>query len=401
MRDQTQFSKLQVYINKAIAFVRSIVLYRKPTGSDVLLISSDNARYQLTASGYASPMLSHLKNDLMKRGVNCEHLARPFAQRFAGDCQDNSYQINISVVCTRILDALFKRCSISTDFESNAYRSTLAIVSPRLVVGIELPAALCKGARSLGIPTIELLHGRGIEVVQPYIKNRKADYLPEMFVGFDECSVKTYKNFGLRAELAHYGNEQTGVVLNEKQSNAVLITLQWGYCGDFVDEPGGMVKQANGLFVAALEDCIEKSSLDIQWRFRLHPVLENRSGYKSVISNFKQWANRYDNVVVESSSSGTVEDSIADCFAHITMSSSSVYEAANSGVASLVLCNSIRSGGARGGRFSEIEKLGYVFKGASSAAEILEWVEYQQGQSKEPLRADAQTLGNLIETYLK
>jgi hypothetical protein len=370
--------------------------------ADVLLLSSDNARYVKGSLGLESPMLAFVRDGLRGSGYSTEHIARPISMKNGRICSDDSVQINIAFVFSRVMDNLLRRVLNNFSFEKKMYERILKRVDPKVIVGIELPSALCRAARAQEIKLVEVLHGRGIEIVQPYIIDRDEHSLPNLYVGLDPLSVNTFLKRGLNCQLGSYeyppNPSDISMDIVEKY---ILVTLQWGYCGDFLDEPGGLVPQDNGLFINALTDAVAQTNNRWRWRFRLHPVLEQRPGYSDILNQFRGWVGNLDNVDIEESSIGTVEKSAAGSFAHITMSSGSVYEAACSGVASLVLCPSVKKGGARPSRFKDLESINYLYKTADTTPDIISWVDRMSVRQLHPLTINTPTIVTQIIEILK
>jgi len=348
---------------------------RNLVNADILLISSDNARYFLRNNKYISPVLQSLRLSQPLKSFTFEHLARPYALKFGDRCTDNAVQFNIIFIISRVCDKFCTLLGINSHFEVLVYKRLLTKVSPRVVIGFELSSSLCVAANKLSIKTIEILHGLGHESVPPYFYGRDIIHLPAMIIAFDPVSYSTFRGFGFDVLLADLITSNKFIEYQQnKVSNRIIVSLQWGYCGDFSDEENGMKIQINGFFTNELKKAVEQSCDSYQWCFRLHPVLEQRNGYNEILSHFEKWVIGIRNAYIESSESQHIISSMHQSSAHITMNSSSCYEAALVGVPSLILCPSVHEGGNRSERFDDLVKNNCALKASLNAREILEWL---------------------------
>ena len=113
---------------------------------------------------------------------------------------------------------------------------------------------------------------------------------------------------------------------------------------------------------------------NIFWKLRLHPVQLMDNRYERHKLWLEDFVERRLNCEWESASNGHFLDIVNSCDGHLTMQSSSCYEAAAIGVRSLCLCPALQKGGRNFGRFARLENEGFVVVGEAKSKIVEGWV---------------------------
>lgn len=364
--------------------------------ADIITILGDNARYYRTKTSRLSPIIDPVVMDLVElKNYEIVAIARPFSRFYGAKAYGEPIVINGTIFLAKTIDVLlffFKTSgtyNLGVSFEQKTYERILATVSPKVIMGIEIPKEMIKACEKKRILTIEFLHGRGIEELPPQFRSRSKADLPDLVFCYDNCSKHTFEQLRTKgsevtrvqhpSKLTTFENwlskkQNTNYVIERQRSKHVLISTQWGFSGDLSDDLNGIQKMPNGLFSPQLEQAILHSANTIFWHIRLHPVLVTKPGYSKVVKQIQLFCDKVTNAEWKLATELTLTDILKVCDSHITMCSGVVYEASDLGLKSLVLCNSVGSNGNRPNRFNELVSLGFVKKHQASFEQIMEWV---------------------------
>lgn len=261
-------------------------------------------------------------------------------------------------------------------------------------MGIGLPSTAIRAARISGARSLEVLHGYGYSSVPWGWDWAPKEALPDVVIAFDAVSANTFgalANKGLQVSLvenlwyrkfrdpdefsrlpAFWRQEQNWIPKGKK---AVLVSMSWGYDGDHGTYTffAGILK--NGLFPEELIEAIKLAGDEYYWIFRLHPVqlLGERSGrYRKILDDL---CGKFRNCEWETGTRAPLPLLLRCCHAHISMVSMTAYDAAFMGVRSLMLCPTLRPGGANELMFDDLKRRGYVELGSFDANAIVSWVQ--------------------------
>lgn len=144
------------------------------------------------------------------------------------------------------------------------WMDVLHSASPKAVVGIGLPDALCKAAKELGIWTAEVQHGLFSEFPGYYWRENTPDY----FLAWDDASAAKATRFGIQS--MSVGHPFMHKVAGKQIPDCELgynccVALSWGWQGS-LDKEGSL---SSALFRSATE----LQAIGFKMRFRPHPVV--------------------------------------------------------------------------------------------------------------------------------
>jgi hypothetical protein len=234
------------------------------------------------------------------------------------------------------------------------------------------------------------LHGMGITPIPWGWDRRVREELPDCVLCFDDVSCNTFKllndmvvfrtehpfiEYFLRSRAFNTLPPEWRPIKSSGQfKKEILVTLSWGYAGDSGENSCFDNILSNGIFYEDIIKVVSSTQKSILWRFRLHPVHLRSDKYLWVIRLVDDYASKFSNIEWKESSKLPLLSVLSTCAGHISMSSTSAYEAAYLGVTSLLLCPTLLDGGKYSDMFKDLVTNGYVKKNKSSYDGILQWV---------------------------
>lgn len=359
-----------------------------------------------------SPLIDSLKDEIEKQGFTCTSIAHPWSKLIGDNAYGNPIAINLSYLFTKILKKLFGK--FKKNSELKLYEKLIRKAKPIVIITIGNSDSLCEAARNLNVFHAELLHGIGYTPI-PWgwdIKEKK--HLPQAILSLDPISTKTFSILEKRniiiKEIPHpflsrFQKDYEADLPVEwrtrkktsKYNKEILITLQWGYVDGIDASPTFTGILPNGLFFEELLEVIEQTSLNILWRFRLHPVqLRQPEKYKQQLLLLNQTVKLNSNCEWEESTKLPLPSVLKSCSAHITMISMCSYEAAYMGIPSLALCPTLQEHGQHEHMFADLVDKGYLTKQLPNVTKILEWANHVE--TMEPLLNNLNSVNDNKET---
>lgn len=194
--------------------------------------------------------------------------------------------------------------------------------------------ALIKACKDLGIKTADIQHGIQGNLHAAYgnwLNNEATDYntIPDSFLVWSEFEKENIKNsivignvfesmwYGKNKMIDHYDKIVTSYSSKLGSPNNILFTLQYG------------IKYDNSVF-----ELLHRTQNEFNWLIRFHPVMEN-DDKSNFIKNLKLF--NVNNYEIDQSTSLPLYAIIRNVGLHVTHSSSTVLEAANFKVSSLII----------------------------------------------------------------
>lgn len=384
------FAKDFVQILKTFKFDNSI--FKLPR-ADVLLFCHDVDRGILRNDLLFSPVMDSFAQELKDLNFQIVQISMSFSAMPQRKTWGNAFKLNryyfIFAVCDIVLGSFIASKKIF--FRTLFYKIVYSIVRPKCIVAIGSSPAMCFAGKNFKVKVAEILHGMGITPLPWDWDKRGIEELPDCVLCFDDVSCNTFKlvhdihvmriahpfvdYFRRVSSSSAFPDEWRPRMIPVNFEKEILITLSWGYAQDSstISEFDNIL--SNGLYFSEIIDVISATQNHIFWRFRLHPVHLRNEKYSWVIREVDNLASKYPNVEWNSSSNLPLLSVLSTCKGHISMLSTSTYEAALFGVPSLLLCPTLRNGGKYSDMFSDLERLGYVIKSNPSFDGILQWVE--------------------------
>lgn len=360
--------------------------------SDFLLFCHDaNRGLTLNDKAY-SPLIDSLKDEIEEKGFKTLTIAHPWSKITGHKAYGSPIAINGSLLLSKILKRLPLNPIPTPDV--TLYERLLKKASPKVIITIGSPKELCEAARNLGVFHAELLHGIGYTSMKWDWDTLNEKHIPQCILSLDPVSTETFSvleergviikeiphPFLQRFEMSNKDLPEEWKLQTKSEAEnfdkEILVSLQWGYAPN-IDEQEifkGVLK--NGLFYNELEDVIKRTSQNIYWRFRLHPVQYTQpKKYKELLEFMDEFVKRNKNCEWKESTYKPLPSILPFCSGHITMSSMCSYEAAYFGVPSLALAPSLQKGGVHEDLFADLVETKYLVKQTVSVDKILDWVE--------------------------
>jgi hypothetical protein len=328
---------------------------------DVMLICHDADRSITIRNLEFSPLIDSVGHELMNRGLRVEFLTHPFSNFSKDKAYRSPKTINRKYLLAAVQDLIGQKLGIRTGITKTEelWHSIFDIAKPKVIVTIGAPPEMCRAACSLGISSVEILHGYRYEVIPWGYDSRTTEELPEYFLSLDELSTAT---FGVLRNDSQYCKtienpwyefletiERTSDSLHTEWSETivshlgevgsgrrtVLVCLQWGY------SKGEMFQDVfkNELFPFELQKTIVETTSTHDWIFRLHPVQLRGSRYRQQRAYLRNFTDKYTNAKSYEVQQIPLPMLLKRSDYHMSPGSGSTAEALKIGVPSLVLDN--------------------------------------------------------------
>ena len=342
-----------VWTFKGILFAITGYFRKLPQNIDVLFLCQDVHRHSMKKGRKYSPLIDSLIDYINDKNgkLRIATLATPFSKDFGRGCYSEVYNAN-----NYVLYGIIKRFIKSGSFElldpSNdplvfEYEKLLRRLNCKIVIGIQPSVELCLAASRVGIITFDLQHGLISDVNYYNINKRKKvnqSGWPNFVLCWDKESVLRLNKFSNNAVTSFViGNpsylKESNICANKEYLNTMnfkndfkiqfLVTLTFHDYG-FVFED----IYYNDIGVPQNLVQIMRSTPDIFWRIRLHPV-QRRFHYKKTDKLLKSIFQNQQNVDWEFASNVNFSDAVRGCNGHLTVSSASALDASILGIKTL------------------------------------------------------------------
>jgi hypothetical protein len=358
----------------------------------VLLSCHDVDRAMRDMHGRYSPILEGIRSVVNELGYSTINVTHPYAVFRSREIKGESITINYRSLLIRFI-CIFRlsesRAKFRRKCEIRLYSILLLKYSPRIIISIQPPAALCVAAKRLGICVVEAMHGTNISLSDKVFAasmSQPVDGLPDVILSFDDVSQNTLsvlchgraictlqtRDPWLHLLRCQQVEKEISLSKPRLESKVILVTLQWGYDGER-DSLNSVIP--NGILHPALVDVFVKTREEnVRYLLRLHPIQMNAAGYSHHRHYIEALCKRYAHLDWEFATNTPLPLVLEGVCGHITMSSSSAGEALVAGVPTLLLCPTLHQGGENYGLFRELESSGMIFFGDLNAADICSWI---------------------------
>jgi hypothetical protein len=394
--------------------------YKSLTETDVLLCCHDGDRGETLRGQAYSRLIDSVSEDLVSRGWRCSQFAFAYSKLIGKQAFGNPVSANrvwfIGLALER-LGNILSRIGFRTDcrvirycreYRSQIFVSVIEKTKPRCIITIGAPSELCRVGRVIKIPVIELLHGNGIPLVPWGWDRRDAVNLPSGILSLDDVSTKTFSvlkpkgvdvrqipdpwlsRFSQRAEKSGLPAEwRESLNWIPQRKKIIIVSLAWGYDHDHGPYTEFANILTNGLIHEELIDAIEQTHDSCFWLIRRHPVQMRSSKYDVHVNFLDKLTAQNVNCEWKNSSSLPLPQLLNCCDGHVTMMSVSAYDAAFMGVPTLLLCPTLRPGGANEMYFKDLRTEGYAVLGEFNTKTIQKWA-VNTTRSEEPFHSKLQ-----------
>lgn len=385
--------------------------------ADVLFFSSDANKGEALSSGQMfSKLLDPLNILLTSRGFKCADFANPGSKLRGQQTWAGTITINRSFAKALIKD-IFSLRREKDYFRRKFFRELLSKTRVRAIFTIGGMSALREAARELGIPCVEVLHGKGYREDPRTWLAPKA--LPSHAIVFDSTSSTLLKNhygsqigildsqdywLGRFIRNTNLDDESTSdwnsfffssILPNTARPLRVLVSLTYGYAGE---SPAFAGRFPNGLFPEELLGAIEELGDLGFWYFRFHPVqLESAAKVHRLQRHYmNELAAKRKNIDWSMASKAPLPLLLSRVTHNLTTSSSLCYEAAEFGVPTYTVSENLGEGGRNAQKFEDLVQEGYLTKGSADPQKIARWISQT---AMKPARGMT-SFGKPIENHL-
>lgn len=381
---------------KLVKIFFSISYKSRKNNSDkksILYGCSDVDRYAIKDGKLFSPILESIRGYL-DSDFEVVNVTQSVSKFYSKEILNGHINLNflfiIDILLKPFLFILGRRKKKS--LKVSAYRRILLKNKVKLVVSIQPPHALCIAAHDLGIKVAEPMHGMNFSVSNKIFLSQfdgVEDYLlPDYFIAFDDQAYQTLniilKNRKvevilmphpwhcecLKTESALIDKSQLVSISKLNSDKVILLSLQWGYDGER-ETLNNIIP--NGILHDSVIDVI-KNHENIFWLIRFHPIQLKGKFYHRHRKFIADLCEKYENTEFVEASSAPLPLLLKHVNGHLTMSSGSAGEAALMNVPSLMLCPTLREGGAFCGSFVHPSIENLISFSEPTGSNIYNWI---------------------------
>lgn len=381
--------------------------------ADLLFFSHDvNRQCYIDGKAY-DKYLNSIQELAEAMGLTACFMALPYSHltgpRAAGEVASMNRRWLLTRALARVSASLGKRAGVYL------YRNIIARVQPRAVFAIGTSPELASAARSLNVPIVEVLHAHGYtdsDSLGQWSRRFLAES-PTHVLCFDATSFRAFSSVAsdeMEVALARDPWLAKFPSLSENKDRLrdshfeqdtsnqmiILVTLSWGYDGDYEWSKRFDDIYPNGFLPEDLIRVIDTSDTSTIWLVRAHPV-QMRTHRRARTENFlNRLCEGKPNVTWVKATHEPLPKVLASCTHHITARSVAAYEAAHYSVPTLALCPTIQPGGEFAEELEDLVDAGWVTKTVSSENSIRLWLESATTPQERPF--DPEMVG--VEMFL-
>lgn len=353
---------------------------------DFLIFSDDLARRDVKEGKVFNRWTDPMHLELSKHGYLCHSIGFPdsviLGSKTTVDVLSAGRLFLRSEARARFF-ALFSfskvsRKKIVSDGFAEAYTEILKTISPKLVLGMNVPEPLAVAAYINQIPVLELLHARGYDAPIPKWLYEDKSLIPDGVLAYDPSSPKAFLGFIPTLQIAHY-----------RLKHELLLSTQHPQADKLPQAAKGLARDKRVLFTASNDEDdpnwpggIPEQLLNFfdlnQTHFlfvRLHQVMLGEPQYKWAIATITKLLHGRKNIDFEWASTVPLHTVIQEVGCHITWDSTSAYEAADLGLRTHI--HKLLPG-----RMADLEDSGFLMR----VPENPDWLKIIEGNNwQEPL----------------
>lgn len=381
---------------KAVKIFFSISYKSYKNNSDkksILYGCKDIDRYAIKDGKLFSPILASIQG-YFDSDFEVVNITQSVSKFYSKEILNGHINLNFLLIIDIIVKPFFfiigrrKKKSLKV----SVYRKILLKNKVKLVVSIQPPHALCIAAHDLGIKVAEPMHGFNFSASDKIFLNQfdgVEDYLlPDYFIAFDDQTYQTLniilKNRKvevilmphpwhcecLKTESALIDKSQLVSISKLNSDKVILLSLQWGYDGER-EILNNIIP--NGILHDSVIDVI-KNHENIFWLIRLHPIQLKERFYHRHRKFIADLCAKYENTEFVDASIAPLPLLLKQVNGHLTMSSGSAGEAALMNIPSLMLCPTLREGGALCGSFDHPSIENLISFSEPTSSNIYNWI---------------------------
>lgn len=398
----------------------------------ILYSGSDANRGHYGPDGYFSPILDPIQEHYKRQSYKAINLSFPLSYYHSSEVRGGAILLNrraIVIILIELVEKLVLGKSIAAQRKSRRrvllLKNMLSILKPNLIFAFQATQELCNAAHELDIAVVEPMHGMNLspkdEIFRNTIFGIASKALPDAYLAYDDRTQATLTELIGDREIAVFrmphpwhvecqntdsllfDGKRSSILFSSAKPIKILVALQWGYGGER-DSLSNIIP--NGILHPSVEQAIIENP-DVLWLLRMHPVQIKARGYKSHRDYVQSLSERHPNVEWQDATALPLPTLLANVQGHITMTSGTAGEAAIFGVPSLLLCPTLKPGGAHCGWFAELIDSELAEFGELESEYITNWI-LRLSTTKPMLRRRdwkverqdfAVTLNKVLETY--
>jgi len=368
--------------------------------TDILFIRHDADCGYFYRDKVYSPLVDSVAFVAKRLGLRFVVLARPYSSYFGESAHNNPLCMNryflIDAIFLRLLSfflpgGLFRKAN--RVLRIRRWDKVLDFSGASCVIAIQPDEYLCSSAKKKNIKVYDLQHGVISEDHQWYGKKLRYDCegtgLPDGVLCWDEYAFQWLKSWGPEKGITPVlighpwfdrffePNENDDLVVEAEnrlekcnyRKPAILVTLQWGLYEHYYRGT-----EFNGLISDSLISVIKKTSSDIDWFIRLHPIQLSKKNKKSVYDQLSRIFEGVIGVSWDVPSHLPLPLLLKKVNLHITDMSSVVLEASTLGVPSAILNPHVCEGGNLENLYDAQRRKGLADVVNQNESEILKWI---------------------------
>lgn len=398
--------------------------WRKLNSVDVLFVGSVPSIAEVTPSGlYFDRFLDSIALVLEAMNLSSAYVCRPPTDFKESRHWRTRLRLNRAYALCAFAD-IAGLSRGRTSYSERLMRKVLKRARPKVVFTTEGLRVMRIAGKKLGIPVVEVLHGRGYSEPEYLTKHDgfarasrsiAADALPSHVLAFDSKSIETFKTSvnsqvkllqiqdfwfeafqteqSVLATLDRFPwKEYKGQTTQQAGQPQVLVSLQWGFSGD---GPEDVLPLDDGLLPNGLREAIFAGGTHLRWFIRLHPVQRTSSApiYVRQRALLQSYFAASENVEIGTETEIPLPLFLSQITHHVTMNSMTCYEVAQFGTPSLVL-RPVQ------GMFTDLILEGYVSEGLDDGSEILNWLRAVKPRAPRENPQPASSLNQVLVTDL-
>lgn len=321
--------------------------------ADLVLISSDPNKSEKTVDHLMfDKILDPIALVGLQFGLTSLSIGRPPSGKSASATFSPVFTVNRRYLLAFIKDLLLGKFGRAPSFRERLWRDLFRQIEPKAIFMIGAREDYVLAAKALGIPLFEVLHAKNYTSLH-FLFRTKRD-VPEHILSFDRVSSETFrtlqgdksqvwncKDFWLESFLSPSARPELRRLFPEdlapqnRIDKIALVTLQWGFAGE-IERRKDLVE---GCIPTSLDQAILFGQQPIHWVIRIHPIQwhSNRKFYRVQRAKIIKRYEHFPNVEVEMASTLPLPTILSSASCHITISSTSAFEACEFGVPTLIL----------------------------------------------------------------
>lgn len=349
---QSEFvSKLKIFLDYAVSSL-SRDTWNSPGSFSVIAFAHDTTRSTVDGALNYSRLTDSLLDEFERRGFHVGSYALWGSRLINSKAWRNPRSINRAALAAWIGSVLLRVARRGKfDFrnigpcQEALYRRIIDICGARVVISVSPPVPLLRACNSLGVVSVEVVHGFGYRELPTAYKGRPRAELPSFVLARDGITARSMEPLAskgvdvitlepfpeapverLPKPFEQPANSFTNSQQFEQVHRKVLVAVSHG---GYLDQPH--------LDLALLKRLVFQAGNSVFWTVRLHPIQATSARFKTFRNELAEELASYPNVELQGPNRIDVREAILSSDVVVTHFSEIVYDAAWLGVPSRIL----------------------------------------------------------------